>query len=153
MKKRAARKSPPKKRAAKKKSAGPSDLELRFMRAWQLFGLTDRMPYEREHRFHTSRRWRLDFAWPDSMVAVECEGGIFPKRTVVRGRQVTQRGGHASVAGILRDIEKYNAAQIAGWMVLRITTKDLDLERDPARARRAVRMIANAVQARQGSHK
>lgn len=55
------------------------------------------------------RDWRFDFAWPDRHVAVECEGGVYT------------RGAHGSVSGILRDIEKYNAAAQIGWTVIRLT--------------------------------
>lgn len=27
-----------------------------------------------EHRFHDSRKWRFDMAWPEHMIGVECEG-------------------------------------------------------------------------------
>ncbi|HAX26171.1 MAG TPA: hypothetical protein DCX80_14215 [Chloroflexi bacterium] len=59
-----------------------------------------------EWRFHPVRRWRFDLAWPDRMLAVEVQGGIY------RG------GGHTSVAGLKRDIEKSNAATMLGWRVL-----------------------------------
>lgn len=32
-------------------------------------------PFVREHRFHPTRKWRLDFCWPEQMLAVELEGG------------------------------------------------------------------------------
>lgn len=63
----------------------------------------------REHSFHPTRRWRFDFAWPDLMLAVECEGG-----------QYTQ-GRHQRPAGFAGDAQKYNEAQLLGWMVLRFT--------------------------------
>lgn len=63
----------------------------------------------REHRFHEERRWRFDFAWPSRRFAVECEGGIW-----VGGR-------HTRGSGYQADLEKYNAAAIAGWLVLRFT--------------------------------
>lgn len=59
-----------------------------------------------EWRFHETRRWRFDLAWPDRMLAVEVQGGIY------RG------GGHSSVTGLKRDIEKLNAATLLGWRVL-----------------------------------
>jgi very-short-patch-repair endonuclease len=65
--------------------------------------------WEREHRFHDTRRWRLDFAWPELFVAVELEGG-----TWVQGRHV--RG-----AGFEADCEKYNTAAAWGWTVYRFT--------------------------------
>lgn len=60
-----------------------------------------------QHKFHPSRRWRFDFAWPSLMVAVEIEGGIF-----VAGR-------HVRPSGFIKDCEKYNAAAANGWLVLR----------------------------------
>jgi hypothetical protein len=66
-----------------------------------------------EHRFHPERRWRFDFAWPDLMVAVEVEGGVW-----VGGR-------HTRGKGFLADMEKYNHAAEAGWCVLRCTPTTL----------------------------
>jgi very-short-patch-repair endonuclease len=68
----------------------------------------------REWRFHPVRRWRFDFAWPDRMVAVECEGGVWSRGRHVRGR------------GFEEDCRKYNAASVLGWKVLRVTGGMLD---------------------------
>jgi very-short-patch-repair endonuclease len=68
---------------------------------------------EREVRFDPVRKWRFDFAWTEVKVAVEIEGGAF-----VRGR-------HTRGAGYAADCEKYNAALIAGWSVLRFTSEML----------------------------
>ena len=63
---------------------------------------------ETEYQFHPQRKWRLDMAWPDQMVAVEIEG-------------ITYDGGrHQRVAGFLADAEKYEAAMLAGWTVFRV---------------------------------
>lgn len=62
----------------------------------------------REYVFAPPRRWRFDFAWPDRRVAVEVEGGSY-----VGGR-------HTTPAGYEKDAEKYNAAALAGWLVLRV---------------------------------
>lgn len=59
----------------------------------------------REHRFDAVRKWRFDFAWPDLMLAVECQGGIWSK------------GGHSTGVGITRDLEKLDAAHRLGWTV------------------------------------
>jgi len=66
-----------------------------------------------EHRFHATRKWRFDFAWPDLKVAVEVEGGIW-----VGGR-------HTRGKGFLADMEKYNNSAAAGWCVLRCTPTTL----------------------------
>lgn len=62
-----------------------------------------------EWRFHTSRKWRFDYAIPAAKVAVEVEGGVFTG------------GRHTTGAGFTADIEKYNTAESMGWHVLRIT--------------------------------
>lgn len=67
--------------------------------------------HEQEYRFHKTRRWRFDFAWPAVKVAVECDGG-----------QWMARGGrHARDS----DREKLNAAAVCGWRVLRYSGKML----------------------------
>lgn len=64
----------------------------------------------REHRFHSSRLWRFDFAWPDHRLALEVEGGT-----------ASGHSRHSSGAGFERDCEKYNEAALLGWHVLRVT--------------------------------
>lgn len=62
---------------------------------------------EREYRFHATRKWRFDFAWPDSKVAVEIDGGGF---TFGGGKHMQPR-----------DLEKLNTAASLGWKVYRFT--------------------------------
>jgi hypothetical protein len=74
---------------------------------------TARLPEpRREHRFAKyftpPRQWRFDLCWPEFMLAVEVEGGIF-----IQGR-------HGRGAGMMADMEKYNAATLGGWKVLRV---------------------------------
>jgi hypothetical protein len=66
-------------------------------------------PY-RVYRFAPPRWWRFDYAWPDRHLGLEIEGGTWSGGRHVRGK------------GYERDCEKYNAAALAGWMVLRVTT-------------------------------
>jgi hypothetical protein len=73
-----------------------------------------RLEPEQEYRFHGTRRWRFDFAWPDAMVAVECEGGTWA------------RGRHTRGKGFENDCYKYNAATAQGWRVFRCTRGMLD---------------------------
>jgi hypothetical protein len=62
--------------------------------------------YEREYKFHPSRRFRFDYAWPAQMIAVELQGGVWGKKS-----------GHNSGTGIIAEMEKSNQAQMLGWQV------------------------------------
>jgi very-short-patch-repair endonuclease len=90
------------------------DLEFALARLLRLFA-ADIPPPVTQHRFHPTRRWRLDFAWPDRRLGIEVQGGTF-----LRGPS-----GHTSGIGVQRDCEKSNALTVAGWRCLKYTTKDL----------------------------
>lgn len=57
--------------------------------------------------------YRFDFAWPMSKVAVEINGSIWRK------------GGHNTGAGLIRDYDKLNMAQMQGWNVFVFTTEQV----------------------------
>lgn len=67
-----------------------------------------------EYRFNPTRRWRFDWAWPDARIALEIEGGAWTQ------------GRHTRGSGFLADMEKYNAAGLAGWRVFRVTPQQFD---------------------------
>lgn len=67
----------------------------------------------REYRFHPVRKWRFDYAFPDLKIAVECDGGVFTG------------GRHTRPIGYMKDMEKFNAAAEAGWVVLKFTPQQL----------------------------
>lgn len=67
-----------------------------------------------EHRFHPTRLWRFDYAWPAEKIALEVEGGIWTG------------GRHVSPEGFMADIEKYNAAAVLGWRIIRLTPNSID---------------------------
>jgi very-short-patch-repair endonuclease len=69
-----------------------------------------------EYRFHPTRKWRFDIAFPSAKVAVEVEGGVWTK------------GRHTRPSGFRADMEKYNAAAVLGWRVLRVEPKDLCMD-------------------------
>ena len=66
-----------------------------------------------EVKFHPTRKWRFDFAWPAELLAVELHGGIY-----------SRRGGH-NRGGITRDAEKAREAAKLGWTVFTYTTDDM----------------------------
>lgn len=67
-----------------------------------------------EHTFSGQRKWRFDFACPSLRIAIEQEGGVHTG------------GRHIRPTGFLKDVEKYNAAAIAGWCVLRFTVQQMN---------------------------
>ncbi len=71
----------------------------------------DRIPKpEREYRFHQTRAFRFDFAWPKVKLAVEIDGGVHNGGRHVRGK------------GFEQDLIKMNEAILEGWTVLRFST-------------------------------
>ena len=62
---------------------------------------------EFEYRFDKVRRWRFDMAYVEYKLSVEIEGGIF------------SHGRHTRGSGFIKDMEKYNAAVLQGWSILR----------------------------------
>lgn len=85
-----------------------SELEISF--AWQLDRFELPKPVE-QFRFHPKRKWQFDFAWPERKLAVEIEGGTYSGGRHTRGK------------GFEGDCEKYNAALLLGWRLLRFTGK------------------------------
>ena len=93
-----------------------SHIEADFLNAWAHVtkGAAGYPEPVSEHEFAApERKWRFDFSWPATLVAVECEGGLWT------------RGRHQRPAGFQADAEKYNAAAERGWSVLRYTADDL----------------------------
>ena len=108
-----------------------SDPERAFLTYWRQLAPLELPDPVREYRFDEKRKWRLDLAFPDVLVAVELHGA-----TYARGRHT--RGG-----GFAKDREKMNAAQVAGWIVLEFPSEVL--KADPERC---VRQVADAIIAR-----
>lgn len=66
-----------------------------------------------EVRFHPTRRWRLDVAWLAQKLAIEVDGGGF-----VGGR-------HGRGLGMERDAEKLAEAAVRGWVVVKVTPRQI----------------------------
>jgi len=90
-----------------------SELEAQFLAQVRAAGLPEP---ERQYQFHETRKWKLDFAWPDEsrMIAVEIHGGVF------------SGGRHTRGVGFTNDRQKMNAAQADGWFVFEFTAGMLD---------------------------
>lgn len=66
-----------------------------------------------EYQFHPERKWRFDYLF-DGWLALEVEGGVYTG------------GRHTRGEGFLGDIEKYNAAAIMGFTVIRCTPEEVE---------------------------
>ena len=72
-----------------------------------------RIAFEQEFKFHPKRKWRADFHLVEKMILVEVEGGIWSGGRHTRGK------------GYLGDMEKYNAATVMGYRVIRFSTEQV----------------------------
>lgn len=72
-----------------------------------------RVKVEKELKFHPERKWRFDYAIPEYKIAIEVEGGVWTG------------GRHTRSQGFLGDVEKYNAAAVLGWRLLRVVPTTL----------------------------
>lgn len=70
-----------------------------------------------DYKFHPTRKWQIDCAFPDAKIGVEINGAVYTQ------------GRHTRGAGVEGDYEKLNAAQSMGWKVFQFSTGQL--ERDP----------------------
>ena len=83
-------------------------------------------PFQRERRFHPTRRWRLDFAWPDYKVACEVHGGTW------------SGGRHTRGLGFQKDRSKMNEAHLLGWLVIEVTAHHIETGKALVWIRRAL---------------
>lgn len=84
------------------------------LQVWRAAGLPAPVA---EHGFHPTRKWRFDYAWPEQLVAVEVQGGLFT------------RGRHTRGPALRKEYEKLREAAACGWLVLpvppdEVTSKD-----------------------------
>jgi very-short-patch-repair endonuclease len=100
-----ATKRPKKVKGEKVVSEGESTLSL------QLKAL--KIEFEQEFKFHPDRKWKADFHLVDKKILVEVEGGIWSGGRHTRGK------------GYLGDLEKYNAATMLGYQVIRFSTEQV----------------------------
>ena len=91
---------------ANKDAGDPAKAEMEMI--LKLYGLE----YKHELVFHPERKWRFDFAIPSLMISIEYEG-LF-----------SEKSGHTTINGFIKDCEKYREAAKLGWKVLRYTQKD-----------------------------
>jgi len=84
----------------------PNEFEAKLARELK----TLKIDFEQEFKFHPDRKWKADFHLIDKKILVEVEGGIWTGGRHTRGK------------GYLGDLEKYNAATMMGFQVIRFST-------------------------------
>ena len=72
-----------------------------------------KIEFEQEFQFHPTRKWRADFHLKGKKILVEVEGGIWSNGRHTRGK------------GYLGDLDKYNAATMMGYQVIRFSTEQV----------------------------
>lgn len=72
-----------------------------------------KIPFVKELKFCSTRKFRFDYALPQFKIAIEYEG-------LCKQHQ----GGHQSIEGFSNNCEKYNIACIEGWRLLRYTNRN-----------------------------
>lgn len=73
-------------------------------------------PFMRREYVFCERKWRFDFAYVETKVAVEIEGGVWSGGRHTRGK------------GYIDDCTKYNRASVLGWTVFRLTPEMITRE-------------------------
>ena len=72
-----------------------------------------KIEFVQEYKFHSTRKWRADFYIKNTKLLIEVEGGIWSGGRHTRGK------------GYIGDMEKYNAATMMGFQVLRFSTEQV----------------------------
>ena len=84
----------------------PNEFEAKLARELKIL----KIDFEQEFKFHPERKWRADFHLIGKKILIEVEGGIWSGGRHTRGK------------GYIGDIEKYNAATMMGYQVIRFST-------------------------------
>ena len=72
-----------------------------------------KIDFEQEFKFHPERKWKADFHLVGKKILVEVEGGIWSGGRHTRGK------------GYIGDMQKYNAATMMGYQVIRFSTEQV----------------------------
>lgn len=94
------------------------DYSKMLLAQMELAGLPAPKP---EFKFHATRGWRIDAAYPDRLIAIEIEGAV-----------------HRLKDRFQRDMEKYQELFLAGWRLLRVSTAQV-------RSGAALRLVERAL--------
>lgn len=100
-----------KRKAAKATPPAPTKLLDRFCELCIAHGLP--APEVEVEGLIEARKFRVDYLFRPERIVIECNG------------QIWKKGGHSSGTGLLRDYEKLNMLQAAGYRVFQYTPDQL----------------------------
>lgn len=72
-----------------------------------------------EYRFHPTRRWRCDYAFPEIKLCIEIDGGVWMSAHGKKSR-------HFYGKGAIADMEKMNSLTENGYFLLRYQPQKID---------------------------
>jgi very-short-patch-repair endonuclease len=97
--------------AKRKAPGGGSKLEAKVAADLAARGLMEGC--ERQYKFHPTRKWAADFAWPDTKVILEVNGGTY------------LQGAHSRGSRQRKDYEKWTSISLMGWRLILVDTVDV----------------------------
>lgn len=101
-----------KKRTRRKNHEVDSELELQFLQEWLHYYPSSKPVLQ--HKFHPSRAFRFDFAWPTKKIAVEIQGW---------------GPGHNTHVAMTRDYDRHMEAMLLNWKIIFLTSLHLTKEK------------------------
>lgn len=106
----------------KKKLKNHSYLEQQFEQLWNCYHPT--IDLHGEYLGVKGRKFRFDFAHPDTQIAIEINGGTW----VSSNKRAKGKSSHATGVGLERDYEKLNCAIAQGWSVFQLSSTMITVE-------------------------
>jgi len=97
----------------KRVTKGGNTLRDKYIKDITIFLMSKQIASQLEFKFHPTRKWKFDLAIPSHNIAIEYEGINSAKSR------------HTTITGYTGDCEKYNAAVMNGWRVLRYTAMNI----------------------------
>lgn len=89
--------------------------------AWQIENMSKLPTPDRHVRLVVGRKFEVDFVWRKQKIVVEIDGGVWMQSGHGPGG-----GAHSRPANIIRDMEKSNLVQAAGFRFFRFTPDQVE---------------------------
>lgn len=101
-------------------NGNPKGSEAEDALAWQIKNCSELPAPTRHVRLVAERKFEMDFVWDKQSIVVEVDGGVWMQSQHGHGG-----GAHSRPLNIIRDMEKSNLVQKAGYRYFRFTPTDV----------------------------